>query len=42
LRGAQPDPASQTHRSTTGNQGAVCLNRGCGHRDRIPDDHKTQ
>ena len=42
LRRAQPDPASQTHRSTTSHApGTVRLNPGFGHRDRINEARKT-
>ncbi len=38
LRSAQPDPTAETNGSTSGKtHGAVCLNDGCGPRDRIPE-----
>ena len=43
LRSTQPHPDSQTHRSIANHaQGTVCLNRGCGHRDDIPEARKPQ
>jgi hypothetical protein len=43
LRRAQPAPPAQTDGPATGNaRGAVCLNRGYGHREYLSDARKTR